>query len=106
LLLKQEGRHTFSANLSTREDLGIREPGGPAVVALHGEPDVMDAASVVAPLSAVAACGRLVIVELAGLDFIDSSGVAALVRVRRNARLAGVISSWRRRSCRCCGSLR
>jgi STAS domain len=31
----------------------------------------------------------MVIVDLAGLEFIDSSGIAALVRVRRHARDAG-----------------
>ncbi len=79
----------FSVDLSSGVDLGIREPGGPVVVALRGELDVMDAASVVAQLSAVAARGRVVIVDLAGLEFIDSSGLAALVRVRRQARHAG-----------------
>ncbi len=79
----------FSVDLSTRADLSTREPDGPVVVALRGELDVMDAASVVAQLSGVATRGRVVIVDLAGLDFIDSSGIAALVRVRRNARHAG-----------------
>jgi anti-sigma B factor antagonist len=83
LLLKQEGVHMFSVDLSTRKS------GGPVVVALRGELDVVDAASVVARLSVMAAHGRVVVVDLAGLEFIDSSGIAALVRVRRNARHAG-----------------
>lgn len=79
----------FSVDLGTRVDPSTCEPGGPVVVALRGELDVMDAASVVAQLCAVAARGRVVIVDLAALEFIDSSGIAALVRVRSNARHAG-----------------
>ncbi len=37
----------------------------------------------------VAATGRTVILDLAGLEFIDSSGLAALVRARQHARRAG-----------------
>ncbi len=37
----------------------------------------------------VAASGRTVIVDLEGLEFIDSSGLAALVRARQHARRAG-----------------
>jgi anti-sigma B factor antagonist len=69
-------------DLSTRGD-------GRAVVALRGELDVADAASVAAALVAVAAREQAVIVDLAGLEFIDSSGVAALVLVRKQARRAG-----------------
>jgi anti-sigma B factor antagonist len=69
-------------DLSTRGD-------GRAVVVLRGELDVADAASVAAALVAVAARELAVIVDLAGLEFIDSSGVAALVLVRKQARRAG-----------------
>jgi anti-sigma B factor antagonist len=65
------------------------ECGGQVVVALRGELDVSDAASVAASLAAVAASGRPVILDLAALDFIDSSGLAALVRARRQALEAG-----------------
>jgi anti-sigma B factor antagonist len=37
----------------------------------------------------VAASGRDVIVDLEGLEFIDSSGLAALARARQHARRAG-----------------
>jgi len=70
-------------------DLITRECDGRVVVVLRGELDVADAASLVAALAAVAAREREIIVDLAGLDFIDSSGVAALVRVRKHARRAG-----------------
>jgi anti-sigma B factor antagonist len=45
--------------------------------------------SVAAALAAVAAREPEIIVDLAGLEFIDSSGVAALARGRKQARHAG-----------------
>jgi anti-sigma B factor antagonist len=83
LLLKQEGVPMFSVNLSTREY------GGHIIVALRGELDIADAVSVAAALAAVAARNLEIIVDLAALDFIDSSGVAALARGRKHARHAG-----------------
>ena len=49
----------------------------------------MDAPAVAAALRAVAAREPRIIVDLAGLEFIDASGVAALSRGRRHARNAG-----------------
>jgi anti-sigma B factor antagonist len=83
LLQTQEGAPMVSLNLSSRER------DGKAVVALRGELDVADAASVAAALVAVAARAPEIIVDLAGLEFIDSSGLAALVLARVQARRAG-----------------
>jgi anti-sigma B factor antagonist len=83
LLLEQEGAPMFSVNLSTREC------DGHVIVALRGELDIADAASVAAALAAVATRKPEIIVDLAGLEFIDSSGVAALARGRKHARHAG-----------------
>jgi anti-sigma B factor antagonist len=83
LLLKQEGALMFSVDLSTREW------DGHVVVALGGELDVVDAAGVAAALATVAAREPEIIVDLAALEFIDSSGVAALARGRRHARHVG-----------------
>ena len=83
LLLKQEGASMFSVNLSTREC------DGHVVVAMGGELDLVDAADVAAALVTVAAREPEIIVDLAGLEFIDSSGVAALARARKLARHAG-----------------
>jgi anti-sigma B factor antagonist len=47
---------------------------------------VADAASVAAT---VAVRERVVIVDLAGLEFMDSSGLAALVLARKRTRQAG-----------------
>jgi anti-sigma B factor antagonist len=83
LLQMQEGALMISISLSSREG------DGRAVVALRGELDVASAASAAAALTAVAARARELIVDLAGLEFIDSSGLAALVLARKRARQAG-----------------
>jgi anti-sigma B factor antagonist len=83
LLLTQEGGSVFSVDLSTREC------DGHVIVALRGELDILDAAGVAGALTAVTAREPQVIVDLAGLDFIDASGLAALVRARKHARRAG-----------------
>jgi anti-sigma B factor antagonist len=70
-------------------DLSTRECDGQVIVALRGVLDITDAASVAVALTAAAARQRDIIIDLAGLEFIDSSGVAALVRGRRQARHAG-----------------
>jgi len=70
-------------------DLSTCKCDGQVIVALRGVLDVADAVSVAAALTAVAARQRDIIIDLAGLEFIDSSGVAALVRGRRQARYAG-----------------
>ena len=73
----------FSVELSTREW------DGHVVVALGGELDLVDAADVAAALVDVTAREPEIIVDLAALAFIDSSGVAALARGRTHARHAG-----------------
>jgi anti-anti-sigma factor len=70
-------------------DVSTRDYDGQVVVVLDGVLDVVDAVSVAATLAAVAARGREIIIDLAGLAFMDSSGVAALVHGRTQARLAG-----------------
>jgi|SRR5580698_1797340 anti-sigma B factor antagonist len=70
-------------------ELITRESDGPDVVVLRGELDVVEAASVARSLAVVAASGRHVIVDLEGLEFIDSSGLAALVLARQQVRRAG-----------------
>ena len=70
-------------------DLSTREFDGHVVVALGGELDLVDAAGVAAALVTVAGREPEIIVDLAALEFIDSSGVAALARGRKLARHAG-----------------
>jgi anti-sigma B factor antagonist len=80
LLPKQEGAPVLSVDLSTSEY------GGHVVVALRGELDIAGAAGVAAALAAVAARKPEIVADLAGLEFIDSSSVAALARGRQHAR--------------------
>lgn len=83
-LAAEAGRRSmFSVELSTREW------DGHVVVALGGELDLVDAAAVAAALVTVTAREPEIIMDLAALEFIDSSGVAALVRGRTRARHAG-----------------
>jgi len=70
-------------------ELVTRDRGGQFVVALRGELDVADVASVVTALTGLAGRERQVIVDLEGLEFIDSSGLYALVRSREHVRRAG-----------------
>ena len=72
-----------------RVDLSTREYKGQVVVALRGELDIADAANVAAALTEIVARRPQIIIDLAGLNFIDSSGVAALARGRKLARLVG-----------------
>jgi anti-sigma B factor antagonist len=83
LLQKQEGVSMFNVALSTRDC------DGHVIVVLRGELDMADAAGVAGALAVVAAREPEIIVDLAGLEFIDSSGVAALARGRKLARYAG-----------------
>ena len=70
-------------------DLTTRQYDGHVVVALCGELDLADAGSVAAALAEAAVGVPEIIVDLAALEFIDSSGVAALAYGRRQARRAG-----------------
>jgi anti-sigma B factor antagonist len=69
--------------------LSIRGCDGHLVVALLGELDVADSAAVAAALMAAADREPRIVVDLASLEFIDVSGVAALARARKHARRAG-----------------
>jgi anti-sigma B factor antagonist len=71
-------------------ELSIGSSGGHAVVALSGELDLADAPDLASHLiTAVAACGPSIIVDLAGLAFIDSCGLGVLVRVLNWTRESG-----------------
>lgn len=59
------------------------------VVVLRGELDFIDAAWVGRALSVAAAAGSRVIVDLAGLAFMDCSGLSALVSACRQAQHVG-----------------
>lgn len=68
-------------------ELNVREFGGRAVVALRGDLDLGSTPAVASHLlTAVAACGPWVIVDLADLDDICRAGLSMLVRVREWVR--------------------
>jgi anti-sigma B factor antagonist len=70
-------------------DLSFRDRGQ-AVVALRGELDVTSTPGLASHLiTAVAACGPAVIVDLAGLESISYSGLAILVRMLKWTRGSG-----------------
>jgi anti-anti-sigma factor len=70
-------------------DLTTSDCDGRAVVGLRGELDVVDADAVATAVAAAADRANVVIVDLAGLTFIDAGGVAALLRGREHARQQG-----------------
>jgi anti-anti-sigma factor len=70
-------------------DLGSGAFGGHVVVALRGELDLLYAPTVATALETLASRQPRIIVNLAGLEFIDVSGIAALAHGRRHARSAG-----------------
>jgi anti-sigma B factor antagonist len=71
-------------------ELSAGDFDGHAVVALRGELDLFDTSDVASHLiAAVAAYGPSIVVDLAGLKFIDSCGLRVLVRALRWTRESG-----------------
>ncbi|HEY2693292.1 MAG TPA: STAS domain-containing protein [Streptosporangiaceae bacterium] len=71
-------------------ELSDGEFGGYAVVTLRGELDLAAVPAVESHLiAAVAAYGPSIIVDLAGLEFIDARGLGVLVRVLKWTRERG-----------------
>jgi anti-sigma B factor antagonist len=71
-------------------ELSVSGHAGYAVVALCGELDLADGPAVASHLiAAVAAFGPSIIVDLAGLDFIDCCGLGVFVRVQKWSREGG-----------------
>jgi anti-sigma B factor antagonist len=71
-------------------ELSVGDFDGHAVVALSGELDLFDTSDVASHLiAAVAAYGPSIIVDLAGLKFIDSCGLGVLVRALKWTREGG-----------------
>lgn len=71
-------------------ELSVGGLGGHTVVALCGELDLADVPDVASRLfAAVAAGGPSVIMNLAGLEFIDCCGLGVLTRVLKRSREGG-----------------
>ncbi len=62
---------------------------GRILMALSGELDVTGAAAAEAAITALAAQGQWLIVDMSALDFMDCSSLSALLRVQRLVRQAG-----------------
>lgn len=71
-------------------EIAVDQPGdGPAVVRLRGEMDVANAGAVSACLNGLLDAGADVVIDLSGLQFIDSTGLGVLVRAGGRAREDG-----------------
>ncbi len=71
-------------------ELSVDSFGGHAIVALSGELRVADAPGLASHLiTAVAACGPSIIVDLAGLALVEPCGLGVLVRVLKWTRERG-----------------
>jgi anti-anti-sigma factor len=66
----------------------VDQPGGPALLRLRGELDVHGAPILRARLLDLLAARKPLVLELRGLAFMDSSGLAALLELRSRARQA------------------
>jgi anti-sigma B factor antagonist len=68
----------------------MRAPvSGHAVVALSGDLDITGAAAAAAAVTAAVPAGQWLIIDVAAVEFIDCSGVRALLSVQGLARQAG-----------------
>ncbi|MBF0305544.1 MAG: STAS domain-containing protein [Alphaproteobacteria bacterium] len=68
----------------------ISEQAGVAVVALDGDVDLQHSPKVRKGLLDLLGAGRTVVVDMARVSYIDSSGVASLVEAFQTARKAGL----------------
>ncbi|MDR3438431.1 STAS domain-containing protein [Telmatospirillum sp.] len=66
-----------------------RQVDGSAVVGLRGEIDLQNSPEVRREILACLADGKDVVVDLADVDYIDSSGIACLVEAFQTARHQG-----------------
>jgi anti-sigma B factor antagonist len=80
----------------------IDQPGGAVLLRLRGELDVQTAQQLRRRLLDHLDERTPLVVELRGLDFMDSSGLAALLELRSRARRA----DWRVRIQGACGRVR
>lgn len=75
--------HTFDTQIRTA-------PDGSAVLAVKGELDLASAARFREAVGALMAAGtRTVVVDLSGSDFVDSSGIGAVLWAEHRLRATG-----------------
>lgn len=68
----------------------IRDSGGPVVVAFEGDVDLDTSPAARKVLLECLARKRPIVVDMSGVSYIDSSGVASLVEAFQGARKAGL----------------
>jgi len=81
--------------------LSTREYGGYVVIALQGELDIVDTASVMAVLTAAAAGNPRIIIDLAALEYIDCCALGGLGGLRAQPGRPAVTCCSPRRAGRC-----
>ena len=84
--------------------LSTREYGGYVVIALQGELDIVDTASVMAVLAAAAAGNPRIIMGMLLSEYIDCCALGVLGRVRAQARRPAVTWCSPRRAGWCGGT--
>lgn len=73
-----------------QQGVAAAESAGSGIVVLNGRLDAVEAPKLRAELAGMRAAGAAtVIIDLADVHFIDSAGLAALVRARKDARIIG-----------------
>ena len=71
-------------------DVTTRDEGGRAVVSATGEVDVFTVPRLDDALTALTSAGRTdVVVDLSGVDFLDSTGLSVLVKAQQTVQEAG-----------------
>lgn len=69
--------------------LDIEDRGSAVVVTLEGEIDVSNAPEIERSIVAASAAAEALVVDLGGLEYLDSAGVALLHRIARTRRDEG-----------------
>jgi anti-sigma B factor antagonist len=73
--------------------LDVSRVGDAHVARLQGEVDLANAAAVEAELSGTAAASTLLVVDLSGVDYVDSTGFGVLERLAPRTALRVVLPS-------------
>jgi anti-sigma B factor antagonist len=97
--VRAANHYTLGCRLEIRLAIGVTQMGfysrtalfggNCAVAYLYGELDACSVTSLRARLAPVAMTGRDIIVDLAGLSFVDTTGLIALIDLQRDATTAG-----------------
>jgi len=89
----QEGARLIDTGVM---QFSVDKSGDSVLITLLGELDLASTAELTAAFDEVVGGEKDIVVEMAGLTFIDSTGMAVLVRARRSAEQAGRSVTLRR----------